>query len=105
MYKLKLHRDVAKAFKKIKKSNRDDASKIEEAINSLADDPRPHGYTKLAQNLYRIKQGNYRVIYSVFEEFLIVTIVFFRRRGEGTYKELNSLIKKAERIIEQAAKK
>ena len=105
MYKLKLHREVAKAFKRIKRSNKNDASKIEEAINSLAKDPRPHGYTKLAENLYRIKQGHYRVIYSVFEKFVTVVIVALKRRGEGTYKELNSLIKKAERIIEQATKK
>ena len=46
------------------------------AIRSLADNPRPPGVTKLtdARNLYRIRVGDYRVVYSVDDKVRIVTI-------------------------------
>ena len=40
------------------------AEPIFEAIDSLADNPRPFGYKKLKnRNGYRIRAGDYRIIY------------------------------------------
>ena len=46
------------------------------AITALADDPRPVGCVKLAgQQAYRIRVGNYRVIYQIADAKLIIVIV------------------------------
>lgn len=53
-----------------------DVRRILKRIDSLADNPRPHGCKKLSgQEAYRIRQGNYRIVYVVEDYRLIVTIV------------------------------
>ncbi len=43
---------------------------MDPAIDALADDPRPHGFRKMqgTKNSYRIRIGDYRVIYAVDDE-------------------------------------
>jgi len=49
---------------------------IKTAIASLADDPRPYGYKKLkGEDAYRIRVGDYRVIYEIDDGKIIVTVV------------------------------
>lgn len=52
-------------------------SRLIEKIKSLATHPRPSGSEKLAgrSNLYRVRQGNYRVIYSVDDQSRVVDVV------------------------------
>ncbi|MCX7024841.1 MAG: type II toxin-antitoxin system RelE/ParE family toxin [Spirochaetes bacterium] len=53
-----------------------DLKKIMEHIGSLAENPRPIGCEKLtAQEKYRIRQGNYRIIYSIQDTSLTVWVV------------------------------
>ena len=47
-----------------------------ERIGRLAGDPRPRGCEKLAGGeQYRVRQGDYRIVYSVEDERLIVWVV------------------------------
>lgn len=59
-------------------------SRLIEKIKSLAAQPRPLGSEKLAgrQNLYRVRQGNYRVIYSVDDKSRVVDVVKVGHRGD-----------------------
>lgn len=51
-------------------------SAIKSAIMSLSEEPRPFGYKKLVnQEVYRIRVGNYRIIYDIFDDILTVEIV------------------------------
>jgi mRNA interferase RelE/StbE len=52
-------------------------SRLIETIKSLATQPRPSGPEKLAgrQNLFRVRQGNYRIIYSVDDQSRVVDVV------------------------------
>ncbi len=53
-----------------------DRQRIVAAILGLADDPHPPGCRKLSgRNKYRIRCGDYRVVYSVEDVVLVVTIV------------------------------
>jgi mRNA interferase RelE/StbE len=53
-----------------------DRQRIVAAILSLADDPRPSGCRKLSgRDKYRIRCGDYRVVYSIQDVVLVVTIV------------------------------
>lgn len=56
---------------------KDDRQRIVTRIRSLARDPRPFGSEKLSgrQDLYRLRVGRYRVVYSVGDAELIVLIV------------------------------
>lgn len=51
---------------------------IDARIRSLADDPRPPGAKALKgshKGFYRVRQGDYRIIYHVADDKLIVTVV------------------------------
>ena len=58
--------------------------KIDKAILSLAENPKPMGCIKLEsfKDLYRIRIGNYRVIYRIENDVLIVEIVKIADRKE-----------------------
>jgi mRNA interferase RelE/StbE len=54
----------------------DDRRRVVEKIQSLADNPRPRGCEKLVGGeRYRVRQGVYRIIYSIEDERLIVHVV------------------------------
>jgi len=60
-----------------------DRRRIVRAILSLAEEPRPSGCRKLSgRNKYRVRSGQYRIIYAVQDTILIVTIVKVGHRGE-----------------------
>jgi len=72
-YKLLFKESVQKDFHGIPKK---DLRKILSRIKILAGDPRPPGCEKLTgQDRYRMRQGRYRVLYSVEDEERTVTIV------------------------------
>jgi mRNA interferase RelE/StbE len=53
-----------------------DLGRIMERIAALAVDPRPAGCEKLsAQERYRIRQGRYRIVYSIQDHELTVWVV------------------------------
>lgn len=72
-YKLVFRKSVSKDFRAIPNK---DVSRILQRIEELQENPRPIGGEKLSgQERYRIRQGVYRIIYEVADEFLIVTVV------------------------------
>ena len=72
-YRIVVKKSVSKDLKKIPNK---DVLRILEAIKSLAQDPRPPQSKKLSgQERYRLRQGNYRILYSIEDEKLIVQVV------------------------------
>lgn len=60
-----------------------DVRRIVERIGSLGDEPRPQGCEKLsAQERYRIRQGDYRVVYSIDDEGRTVEVFKVGHRRE-----------------------
>ncbi|MCX7012157.1 MAG: type II toxin-antitoxin system RelE/ParE family toxin [Candidatus Sumerlaeota bacterium] len=59
--------------------------RIREAIDSLAGNPRPHGVAKLAgrRDRYRVRVGEYRVIYEVQEDRTVVLVLRVAHRREA----------------------
>lgn len=65
-----------KAIKALTKINEPYYSKVKETIYNLADNPRPSGCKKLkGRDAYRIRIANYRAIYEINDEILLVEIV------------------------------
>ena len=58
--------------------------RIARKIAALGDDPRPRGCEKLAAegDRYRVRQGRYRIIYSVDDPALLVDVVKIGHRKE-----------------------
>jgi len=62
---------------------KNDLQRIIERIGSLAEQPRPVGCEKLSgQEKYRLRQGNYRIIYSIQDTQLIIWVVKVGHRRE-----------------------
>ncbi|MBN1492775.1 MAG: type II toxin-antitoxin system RelE/ParE family toxin [Candidatus Omnitrophica bacterium] len=72
-YSVKIKRT---ALKEIARLPQRDVKKIVAIIGALADDPRPKQAKKLSsQEKYRIRSGDYRILYEVYDNVLIVFVV------------------------------
>lgn len=64
------------AAKEIEALPKQDRRRIVAKITSLSHDPRPPGCEKLSgHDRYRLRQGNYRILYEIQDLALIVVIV------------------------------
>ena len=95
-YALKLHRDIEKQLSRIPKKSRE---RLVEAMRSLSVKPRPHGYQHLQDELFRIREGQYRIIYAIFDEEVVIVICKVTRRTEKTYRDLEGLLDRALREL------
>ena len=59
-------------------------NRLAEAIYTLELEPRPSGCKKLkgVEGVYRLRVGNYRVIYEVFDQILVVQVIAIGNRKE-----------------------
>lgn len=87
-YRLLIH---PKAEKDIGKIHAVLVKQIIKKIFALQDNPRPHGFKKLVnfesermpgQECYRIRVGDVRVIYTIQDEIITVTVVQVKKRGD-----------------------
>lgn len=80
-YKLVFKRSVAKDLKSLPKN---DVRKIIARIHVLADEPRASGCKKLSgQEVYRVRQGVYRIIYEIIDDQLIVQVIKVAHRSKS----------------------
>ena len=80
MYSLNFTR---KALKELEKLNEPYYSSIKQAIYTLTIQPRPMGNKKLkGRDSYRIRVGNYRVIYEIFDNILTVEVIDLGHRKD-----------------------
>jgi mRNA interferase RelE/StbE len=71
------------AVKDIESIPKKDRLRIIQRIQDLADNPRPHGCEKLAGvDRYRVRQGAYRIVYSVSDRELHIIVVKVGHRRE-----------------------
>jgi mRNA interferase RelE/StbE len=87
-YELRIKKSAAKELEAI--AGKKDRERITQRILALADDPRPAGVEKLSgtSEKYRIRQGDFRIVYEIQDDVLIVFIVrigdrkeVYRKRG------------------------
>ncbi|MEH2377466.1 MAG: type II toxin-antitoxin system RelE/ParE family toxin [Nostoc sp.] len=73
-----------KASKQLKQLPVDIQERLESKIQQLAEDPRPDGVGKLknGENRYRIRVGDYRILYDIYDDVLVVTVVRVGHRRE-----------------------
>jgi mRNA interferase RelE/StbE len=80
MYKVIIEKKALKALEKFAES---DYQKIKTEILQLQDNPRPHGCKKLkGRDAYRIRIGDYRVIYEIRDKILLVSVILIGHRKD-----------------------
>lgn len=83
-YELKVKPSVARDLRGVPAA---DVQRILERIEALRETPRPHGCEKLSlHERYRIRQGDYRILYAVSDEPPIVEVVRVGHRRD-VYRE------------------
>ena len=79
-YRIEIRKQAQKDLARIE---RKDGQKIAAAIDALAQNPRPAGCKKLRNREgWRIRVGEYRVLYSIQEERLLILVVRIGHRRE-----------------------
>ena len=80
MYKVELRR---KAQRNLDRLPRDDFNTVLEAVRNLISTPRPKGVEKIKNaGLWRIRQGDYRIVYSINDDLKMITILRIGHRRE-----------------------
>ena len=75
----------AAARKQVKRMPKSEKKKILDKIDSLSNNPRPIGYKKLYYytEYFRVRVGNYRIIYTISDRQLLVVIVEVTNRRDA----------------------
>ena len=72
-YSLEIKRSAAKELDQLPPKDR---GRVVARIQALADDPRPVGAEKLSgQERYRVRQGDYRILYEIEDQILRIMVV------------------------------
>ena len=80
-YDLRIKASVAKDLRGVPRA---DVRRILTRIEALREDPRAPGCEKLTGGgeLYRVRQGVYRIVYAIDDECVVVEVIRVGHRGE-----------------------
>ena len=85
-YKVEIHPAAQKQMLSLPKEAQVEAAL---SIDRLGNTPRPPRVKKLAESgLWRIRMGQYRIVYAIDDQAQLVAVVRVARRREDTYKGL-----------------
>jgi mRNA interferase RelE/StbE len=87
-YRLSLSREVYRAINRLPGNVR---QRIRRVIASLAENPRPDSAKAMVEDLesyYRIRVNDYRIIYTIDDDVVLVEIIRVVRRTPQTYEDL-----------------
>ncbi|NJN89636.1 MAG: type II toxin-antitoxin system RelE/ParE family toxin [Leptolyngbyaceae cyanobacterium RM2_2_4] len=81
-YEIRFKTSAAREFRKLSPEVK---LRIREAVNALKSEPRPPGAKKLAgeTHLYRIRVGDYRIIYEVDDSIRMLQVMRVRHRRDA----------------------
>lgn len=79
-YSVHIKRSAAKELEAVPLKDR---KRIVRRISGLATEPRPTGCEKLSgEEKYRLRQGDYRILYEIVDSHLIVTVIKIGNRRD-----------------------
>jgi mRNA interferase RelE/StbE len=79
MYQIEVTRAAQRDLSSLPKSV---FKRVDAKIQSLSEEPHPRGSKKLEDNLFRVRVGDYRIIYQVISDRIVIVIVRVRHRRE-----------------------
>lgn len=84
-YALEIKRSAQKSIRSLTKR---DAERVRDTINDLAEDPTPRGASSVTGTSFlRVRVGNYRIVYEVRREELLILVIRVGHRRE-VYRSL-----------------
>jgi mRNA interferase RelE/StbE len=86
-YRLELDRAAERELERLLQRER---QRIEDAIDKLSSEPRPHGVLKLQgyADAYRLRVESYRLTYAVFDTEKLIKVLDVLKRDTQTYRKL-----------------
>jgi mRNA interferase RelE/StbE len=79
-YTLRILRGAQKQLEELQEK---DYRAVKAKIELLKDNPRPFGCEKLKNRMgYRIRQGNYRILYDIYDNILLIEIIRIGNRKD-----------------------
>jgi len=82
-YHLEIEHEAAKSLVRLARGDRASAKRVDAAIKSLAEDPRPTAATKLVgQDAWRLRVGEYPVVYVIEDAIRVVTVTRIGHRRD-----------------------
>ncbi len=82
-YRIELVKQAVKDYEEIQKADRE---AVKKAILTLEKNPRGHQVKKLeGREFYRLRVGDWRIIFAVSDKLRVVTVITIERRSERTY--------------------
>lgn len=79
-YRIEITRSAAKELERLPPKDR---LRVATRIQALAADPRPPGAEKLSgQDRYRVRQGDFRILYEIFDTLILVVVVKIGNRRD-----------------------
>ena len=81
LYRIELSKPAVRQFEKLSKPVQ---TRLKSRIDAFAHDPRPQGVKKLVgeDELYRLRVGDYRIIYQIQDKVLLVVVMRMGNRKE-----------------------
>lgn len=79
-HRIELAPAAAREFRKLPRAAQ---MRIGRRIEQLATDPRPDGVRKLSDGSYRIRIGDYRVLYQIHDAQLLIVVIRVRHRKDA----------------------
>ena len=98
-HKIYFHPEAEKELASIAGGNKKIARLIFDRIQNLDKNPLPSGYKKIAEKIFRIRQGDYRIVYALLKDRVIIYKV--AKRDKNTYNDLSSIIKRVKQMLEE----
>ena len=76
------------AQRELERLTRQAQERLAGPILALGDEPRPSGVRKVSgvERTWRIRVGDYRVVYDIYEDERLVVVLKVARRDERTYR-------------------
>lgn len=80
-YRIKIAKS---AFSRLKQLSEDIKTRLIKTINGLSTNPRPNNRVPIKgkKNAYRIRKGNYRIIYTINDDILLILIIRIGHRKD-----------------------
>lgn len=88
MYRLELTTQAQRQLDKLPVA---DLKRIVAVLQQFRDNPRPSGVKKLRGPIYRIRTGDWRIVYAIFDKDNLIIVGKIARRSRDTYKRINGL--------------
>jgi mRNA interferase RelE/StbE len=87
-YKVEFSKSATKQFRKL---SPDIKKRVQAKINELAIEPRPNRVKKLQSDdrYYRIRIGDFRVVYEIKDDVLLVIVIRIKHRSEVYKNDIN----------------